>query len=109
MLRSLHYKDFYLELEKENRTSVVIFMQPRCGTCRRLIQKLNTESHSTQIFTIAAEDAHGLIEEWEIFHLPHVLLFKDGHFHRHIAVDWHTTFQEQINSALQEPPQEAPC
>ena len=109
MLHRLHYKDFYLELERENRCAVAIFTQPQCGTCRKLHTKITAENPSMDIFLIAAEDAPGLIEEWEIFHLPHILLFKNGLFHRHVHMDWSYTFQELIHLNLHAPPQEAPC
>ena len=109
MLYNLHYKDFYLELEREGRTAVVIFTQSRCGTCRRLHQKIVEENPDLDIFIISAETALGLIEEWEVFHLPHILLFKGGQFHRQVDIDWSYTFQELIHIALSAPPQEAPC
>ena len=105
----IHYQDFYLLLERPDQDAIAFFSSPRCGACRRLAHKIKEEDIHTPIFLIYAEDAPGIIEEFSIFHLPTLLVFRQGEPHCTLDIDWIESLQKQIDNALMRPPQENLC
>ena len=104
----LHYQDFFLTMEKENQTALVIFSSERCGTCRRLKTIIQTEELSILVFDVDAASASGLVEEFSIHHFPTLLLYKNGSFHRFFSPDIRIPVQQQVIDALNHPPQDDP-
>ena len=108
MTQTIHYSEYYAHLEHPNRNALAIFSSQRCGTCRRLLQHISQNPPLTHIFVIDAEQAPGLIEEFEIFHLPTLLLYKDGYFHANVPIPSISSLSKNIQAALKQPPQEEP-
>ena len=109
-LHKLSYLDYYQILESRQEPSLVCFTNPSCGGCRRLHRLL--VEHPPQIpdlqcFEILVEDAYGLVEEFDIFHLPTMFLYSNGQFHRPIHSRLEpTALENAIREALQQPAQE---
>lgn len=103
--------NFYPQLALSPGASLVLFSGPHCGTCRMaevvLPQALaGTVAH---LFKVDVEKSIALAREYEIFHLPAMLLFVDGHFHAEI----HSSLlpeklRHAVGIALTLPAEEAP-
>lgn len=63
-------------------TSLVIFTSIGCGSCRWLRRELPTLSLPVErLAWIDAADNAGLVERYEVFHLPALFVVRDGQFH----------------------------
>jgi thioredoxin 1 len=85
-MQPLHPADYYAVLDEREAPSVVIFTGPACGACRRLKAILAEMAPIPDIifFEVGAEQAGGLVEELEIFHLPALFLYQHGELHAEI-------------------------
>lgn len=91
-------------------TSLVIFTSIGCGSCRWLRRELPTLSLPVErLAWIDAADNAGLVERYEVFHLPALFVIRDGQFHgalhsRLRAAD----FIDALGAALSRPAEELP-
>lgn len=102
--------DFYPRLGQSAGASLVLFSGPHCGACRRaeavLPQALAGVAH---LFRVDVEKSTALAREYEIFHLPAMLLFVDGHFHAPIESPLlPEKLRQAVMTALTLPAEEAP-
>ena len=107
-LAPLHYQDYYLHLEREGQTALVLFSSSRCGTCRAWKKILEHVSWDIKIFEVDVTAAQGLVEELSIHTLPTFVLYKDGVFHRFFSPDMRISIEQQVMNALSLPQQEDP-
>ena len=107
-MQTIRYFDYYLQLEKANRNALAIFSSQRCGACRNLLRYVAENPPLKDIFVIDAEQAPGLIEEFSIFQLPTLFLYKDGYFHASLSNSTIYTLATNIEQALSSPPEEQP-
>lgn len=105
---SLHYQDYYQNLEREGQTALVLFSSPRCGTCRAWKDRLKETSWDVTVFEVDVTSAQGLVEEFSIFSLPTFVLYKNGTFHRFFSPDMRFSIKQQVMDALSLPQQEDP-
>ena len=110
-LKSLSYFDYYQILDHRQEPSLVCFTKPSCGGCRRLKKILNEtplKIPGLQCFDVLVEDSYGLVEEFEIFHLPTMLLYVQGQYHCEVnsRLTRHD-LEEAITLALQRPAEES--
>ena len=109
---SLSQFDFHHTLAQTEGVSLVYFTAPGCGACRQLKQIL--ESHPQEfallnIFEVDAQQDMALTREFDVFHLPAMFLFRDGHYHAPIHAEPHpASLIAAIEAALAQEPQEAP-
>lgn len=62
--------------------ALVLFTSPTCGTCRRVERLLPTAAPATaRLFKVDVQRAQGLARAYDVFHLPALFLFRDGHYH----------------------------
>lgn len=83
-LESLNTHNFHHVLEGVSGVSLVFFTHSLCSSCRAWKQLLQTYSASHQdirIFEVDAESEMALTNEFEVFHLPALFLYKDGQYH----------------------------
>lgn len=74
--------DFHHRLEQSRGSAVVCFTAPACGACRHLLPVLTQlPGHGIQVYEVDAEKEPGLVKEFEVFHLPSLFLYVDGHYH----------------------------
>ena len=110
MLESLSAFDYYHVLDSRQDPSLVCFTKPSCGGCRTLKKILTDEAFVIpylRCFEVQAEDAYGIIEELNIFHLPTMLLYYEGELHREIfSVLQPQALRQAIEQAISLPRQE---
>lgn len=111
-VKRLSQFDFHHALAETNGVSLVYFTAPGCGACRRLKQILESrprELARLNLFEVDAQQDMALTREFEVFHLPAMFLFKDGHYHAAIhAEPVPNSLIAAIETALATAPQEAP-
>ncbi len=80
--------NFYQEMQSQTGVALVLFYGAHCGACKRLKVLLDNYQppENWQLFMIDAQREGGLVQEYSVFHLPTVLLFKDGQFHRNLLL-----------------------
>ena len=111
-LRRLTDADFYQTLQATHGPALVIFTSSGCASCRAwklILQKYLTDHPEMQIFEVDAQESMALANEYEVFHLPSLFLFKGGLFH--CAVHCEANLEKlytTIETALQAPAEEEP-
>ncbi|MGE5027229.1 MAG: thioredoxin family protein [Betaproteobacteria bacterium] len=103
--------DFYPRLRQSAGASLVLFSGPHCSACRRAESMLPQAAAGmvAHLFRVDVEKSTALAREYEIFHLPAMLLFVDGHFHAVIeSALLPESLRQAIMTALTLPAEEAP-
>lgn len=103
--------DFYPRLAQSQGASLVLFSGPHCGTCRKAESVLPQAlaGRVEHLFKVDVEKSIALAREYEIFHLPALMLFVDGHFHAGIHSPLlPEKLQQAVEKALTLPAEEAP-
>ncbi|KVW93448.1 hypothetical protein ABW22_14795 [Thiobacillus denitrificans] len=103
--------DFHARLAASSGIAVVLFSAPHCGACRawkRLLpDALSGLAHA--LFEVDVSEATGVARCFDIFHLPTVYLFRDGHFHAELQCEARPdAIRQAVQSLLAAPPQEEP-
>ncbi len=111
-VQTLDQFNFHHVLAETPGTALVIFTGPDCGACRRvkaLLSEMVAAGESWRLFEVDAARDGGLAREFEVFHLPSLFLFRDGHYHAPLHAE---PLPERIRAAvattLARPAQEAP-
>jgi thioredoxin-like negative regulator of GroEL len=111
-VKTLDQFNFHHVLAETPGTALVIFIGPDCGACRRvkgLLSDMVAAGEPWSVFEVDAVRDGGLAREFEVFHLPSLFLFRDGHYHAPLHAE---PLPERIRTAVAEtlarPPQEAP-
>ena len=77
-------RDLFADAERLGGDVLVVLGTASCGACRRARQLLGTLSPDAcggpqlAFFYVDAAHAMGLVEDWEVFHLPALMLLRDG-------------------------------
>jgi thioredoxin-like negative regulator of GroEL len=103
--------DFYRRLAQSPGASLVLFTGPHCGACRRAEAVLPQAlaGRVEQLYQVDVEQCTALAREYEVFHLPAMLLFVGGHFHAHIHSPLlPEKLRQAVATALTLPAEEAP-
>ncbi len=96
--------------------ALVFFSGPHCASCHHLKSLLDVEFqcfldhfHDFVAFEIKADKAAALVNEFGVFHLPTMFLYRDGKFHceLHAQADPNKII-EAIEIALTKPAEEEP-
>lgn len=92
--------------------TLLAFTGAACGSCRhlrRVLLALHELRPNWQLFEVDAEREAGLVNEFEVFHLPTVFLYHDGQFHCPLTAEADpAAIIRAVDAALQQPAQEAP-
>lgn len=110
-IQSLDDSNFYRRLEQVPGLSVVFFSKQGCSSCRSWKQLLNrmVREDDISIFEVDVEHNMALANEYELFHLPALFLFKDGEFHSELQSEARLpAFRAALWQASHAPAQEAP-
>jgi len=104
--------EFHHRLAETDGIALVLFYKQSCSSCEfwhTLLLKYQSEHKPIKLFSVDVERDSGLANEYEIFHLPVIHLYKNGHFHCDIqceaAMD---TLETCIEKALSNPAQDLP-
>lgn len=111
-LPQLDQFDFHARLSDTPGAALVMFSSPDCGGCRHLrpvLQALRRQRPHWHVFEVDAQRDLALTHEFEVFHLPALFLYLDGHFHCELQAPARAAaIREAIDAALLRPAQEAP-
>lgn len=104
--------NFHHTLEDTEGTSLVYFTGLGCGACRqlkRVFEEHEQAFQSIHLFEVDAQQEMALTREFEVFHLPSMFLFHNGHYHAPIHAEPRAhSLLAAIDEALSAAPQEAP-
>jgi hypothetical protein len=106
-LDEFHY---YHRLREAGGAALVLFSSPTCGACRAVEQRLpRSVPPGVGLFKVDVQISPALARAHDIFHLPELLLYRDGHFHARLACEiTPPALAAAIREALAQPPQEEP-
>ena len=111
---------FFQELEDRSGVVMVFFTGPHCASCHHLKSLLNAEylqftdhfkhlNFNFAAYEIKANKAAALVNEFSVFHLPSLYLYKDGEFHCELHSEAiPSKLIEAIDLALAKPAEEEP-
>lgn len=110
-LQPLTEFDYHATLAGTSGASLVLFSSPDCGTCRK-VETLLSAAVGDPIracFKVNVQQATALARQYDLFHLPALFLYKDGHFHAvlHSEVT-PDKLRGAIDAALAQPAEEEP-
>lgn len=109
-MESVDEFDFHQRLAQSDGVSLVLFMSPTCGTCRR-VERLLPLAAPPQLWLFRADvqQAQALARAYEVYHLPALILFRDGHYHARLDCEvTPVALRAAIERALAAPAQEEP-
>lgn len=80
--------NFHQTISETVGIALVFFTGPHCASCHHLkgLLKENFDAFTVQfslftIFEIKADKATALVNEFSVFHLPSMFLYRDGDYH----------------------------
>ncbi len=75
--------DFHKRLAATPGIAIVMFSGPDCGACKRLEKYLPEwlSGHADHFFKIDAQRSTALARAFDVFHLPGLFVFVNGHYH----------------------------
>lgn len=90
--------------------SLVLFSSATCGACRTVEQQLPAAAPAgVRLFLVDVGQALALARAYEVFHLPALFLFRDGHYHARLDCEvTAAALRRAIEAALAAPAQEEP-
>jgi thioredoxin-like negative regulator of GroEL len=85
-LQALTEFDYHHTLARTPGASLVLFSSPDCGSCRKVEKLLGTTLGAAgdiirACYKVNVQQATALARQYDLFHLPALFLYKDGHFH----------------------------
>lgn len=109
-MESVDEFNLHQRLAQSGGVSLVLFLSPTCGTCRRVEQLLPLAAPpGVRLFRADVQQAQALARAYEIFHLPTLVLFRDGHYHARLDCEvTPEALKAAIERALAAPAQEEP-
>jgi hypothetical protein len=104
---------FHHALAATRGLALVFVTREGWGSCRHWRRVLDeyrvAHPHGARVFEVDAERDAALTHEFGVFHLPALLLYRDGHFHAALRVEAHPhKLQGAIEAALAAPAEELP-
>jgi thiol-disulfide isomerase/thioredoxin len=109
--RPLNEFDYHHTLMAQDGVALVLFGQPGCGACRVAKQRLPEllPASVPTLFEVDVAQSTALANEFELFHLPALALYRDGEFHAWLNAPLERiALGTAVERALREPAQEAP-
>jgi len=105
---ALDESNFHARLREQLGPVLVIFSHAGCGTCRQ-VERLLPGATTLPLFRVDAAASSGLTRALEVFHLPALFLYRDGHYHARLdCAVTPTSLTAHIAAALAAPAQEEP-
>ena len=116
MIKELDEFNFHSFVFDSKGVVLVFFTGPHCASCHHLRGLLEKEVQTFikffgdfQAVEIKADKATALVNEFNVFHLPSLFLYKDGKFHCELQSEAHPKkIIDAINAALLKPAEEEP-
>ncbi len=109
-LLSLDEASYHPRLAATPGVALVLFSSPACGTCRVVEKRLPDAAPAhAALFKVDVQRATALARAFEIFHLPDLFLYRDGHFHARLGCEVSApALAAAMERALALPAQEEP-
>ena len=111
-LEQLNAHDFHHVMDEQRGVSLVFFTHALCSSCRawkKLLQAYINDRDDINLFEVNAETEMALTNEFEVFHLPAMFLYRDGKYHAPLQCAATTEALEQtISRLLQQPARDMP-
>jgi thioredoxin 1 len=103
---------FHHTLAGTRGPALVIFMSAGCSSCRawkQLLVAYGVQHPELTLFEVDAGHAQALTREFNVFHLPALFLYRDGHFHYALQSEaqpdkLHAAIAAALAAAAQEAP-----
>ncbi len=90
--------------------ALVLFSREACATCRIVERRLPLSAPAgVHLFKVDVQVAQALARTFDVFHLPTLLLYVDGHYHARLNCQITPSgLHAAIEHALQHPAEEEP-
>lgn len=90
--------------------ALVLFSSSSCGTCRVVERQLPLSAPAeANLFKVDVQVASALARAFEVFHLPTLLLYVDGHYHARLdCAVTPAALRTAIDNAVSHPAEEEP-
>ena len=112
MFARLTQFDLHHRIAEQTATTLVFFTSPACASCRHLkvvLGEISARHPEWRVFEVDAQQEAGLVNEFDVFHLPSLFLFARGDFHAALSCEASPgAIEAAVASALLQPAQEAP-
>lgn len=103
--------DFHPRLAASAGVAVVMFSGPDCGACKRLEKLLPNwlGGKADHLYKVDAQRSTALARSYEVFHLPSLFVFVNGHYHAPLQAEAAPTpMNAALEKVLAEPAHEEP-
>lgn len=103
--------DFHRRLAASSGVAVVLFSAPHCSACRAWKQLLPRAlvDLADAFFEVDVSEATGVARYFDIFHLPTIYLYRNGHFHAELQCEaLPEAIRQTAGRLLHAPPQDEP-
>jgi thiol-disulfide isomerase/thioredoxin len=103
--------DFHPRLAASPGIAVVMFSGPDCGTCKRLENHLPAwlGAKVNHFYKVDAQRSTALARAYEVFHLPGLFVFVNGHYHAPLQAEAAPApMTAALDNLLREPAHEEP-
>ena len=109
-MQPLDESTYHRQLTQTRGLALVLFSSPSCGTCRVVEQRLPLSAPAeVHVFKVDVQVASALARAFEVFHLPTLFLYVDGHYHARLNCEvTPMRLRAAIEQALQQPAEEEP-
>ncbi len=90
--------------------ALVLFGSPQCGACRRAEWLLpGAMPDDARLFRIDVREAVALARAFDVFHLPALFLYLDGHYHARLDCEiTPSALRHRLAEALAAPAEDEP-
>ncbi len=109
-MQLLDESTYHRQLLQTCGPALVLFSSQACGTCRQVERLLPASApFGVALFKVDVQVASALARAFEVFHLPTLLLYLDGHYHARLDCEvTPTTLHAAIEHAVNQPAEEEP-
>jgi thioredoxin-like negative regulator of GroEL len=100
---------YHHRLSRQGGPALVLFSSPTCGTCRQVERLLPMAAGELPLFRVDVQHSPGLARQHEVFHLPALFLYRDGHYHARLECEIApAVLRRKVAEALAGPAEEEP-
>jgi thioredoxin-like negative regulator of GroEL len=103
--------EFHARVAESSGMAVVLFSAPHCNACRAWKRLLPDalSGLADMFYEVDVSEATGVARYFDIFHLPTVYLYRDGHFHAELQCEARReAIRETVRRLLAAPAQDEP-
>lgn len=104
--------EFHQTLESTQGISIVFFSSKECLSCRyweQLLEQFCKKHSDINVFKVDAGRDQALTEEFDVFHLPSLFLYRNGKYHSALQSEARLSdLEAAITKALEGPAEEMP-